>query len=223
MDFDEDVPSDNEQQEQFLVDNLDDDDAWNQRQRERSPTPVYDDHNKSKPRKRLIKKSSARESTPDLGIGYEEDAYGDAAADDMTGIVRDESDGGGPSSSSAAGGKRKRFGMEFSEEKRKEKKRREKGEKKFKLRKNGGYSAGGRLKDQEGDPEMKEMWDTIAGGDSEVCPMISVVVMFSIVLFQVSQETFFLFLFKNPDLNMTGSSLSGKAGVTNAVSLVSGS
>ncbi|XP_055829953.1 protein IWS1 homolog 1-like [Solanum dulcamara] len=167
VDFDEDVRSDNEQQEQFLGDNLDDDDAWNERQRERSPTPVYDDPNKSKPRKRLIKKSSARENTPDIGIGDEEDAYGGAAADDMTGLVRDESDGGGPSSSSAGDGKRKRFGMEFSEEKRKEKKRREKGEKKFKLRKNGGYSGGSRLKDQEGDQEMKEMWDTIAGGDSE--------------------------------------------------------
>ncbi|KAH0749155.1 hypothetical protein KY290_028387 [Solanum tuberosum] len=167
VDFDEDVRSDNEQQEQFLGDNLDDDDAWNQRQRERSPTPVYDDLNKSKPRKRLIKKSSARENTPDTGLGDEEDAYGGAAADDMTGNVRDELDGGGPSSSSAGGGKRKRFGMEFSEEKRKEKKGREKGEKKFKLRKNGGYSGGSRLKDQEGDREMKEMWDTIAGGDSE--------------------------------------------------------
>lgn len=182
MDFDEDVRSDNEQQEQFLGDNLDDDDAWNERQRERSPTPVYDDPNKSKPRKRLIKKSSARENTLDIGIGDEEDAYGGAADDDMTGLVRDESDGGGPSSSSAGGGKRKRFGMEFSEEKRKEKKRREKGEKKFKLRKNGGYSGGSRLKDQEGDQEMKEMWDTIAGGDSEVWLIISAVIMFPIVL-----------------------------------------
>ncbi|CAN4099792.1 unnamed protein product [Withania somnifera] len=166
VDFDEDVPSDNEQQEHFLADNLDDDDVWDQRQRERSPTPVYDDPNKSKPRKRLVKKSSAREHTPDIGIG-DEDAYGGADDDDMAGILRDESDGGGPSSSSAGGGKRKGFDMEFSEEKRKEKKRREKGEKKFKLRKNGGYSGGSRLKDQEGDQEMKEMWDTIAGGDSE--------------------------------------------------------
>ncbi|XP_060212594.1 protein IWS1 homolog 1 [Lycium barbarum] len=155
VDFDEDVRSDNEQ-EQFLGDNLDDDDAWDQRQRERSPTPVYDDPSKSKPRKRLIKKSSsARESTPDIGIG-DEDAYGD----DMAGLVRDESDGGGPSSSS---GKRKRF----SDDKGKEKKRGEKGQKKFKLRNNGGYSGGSRLKDQDGEQEMKEMWDTIAGGDSE--------------------------------------------------------
>ncbi|KAK4365800.1 hypothetical protein RND71_013680 [Anisodus tanguticus] len=162
VDFDEDVPSDNEKQEQFLGDNLDDDDAWDQRQQERSPTPVYDDPSKSKPRKRLIKKSSARESTPDIGIG-DEDAYGGAADDDMTGLVHDESDGGGgPSSSSAGGGKRKRFGMEKEKEKR-----RGKAEKKFKLRKNGGYAGGSRLKDQEGEQEMKEMWDTVAGGDSE--------------------------------------------------------
>ncbi|KAK6158451.1 hypothetical protein DH2020_005765 [Rehmannia glutinosa] len=39
----------------------------------------------------------------------------------------------------------------------------EKGEKKFKVRKSGG----GRMRDHEADPEMKEMWDTVAGGDSE--------------------------------------------------------
>ncbi|KAL0447723.1 UNVERIFIED_CONTAM: protein IWS11 [Sesamum latifolium] len=39
----------------------------------------------------------------------------------------------------------------------------EKGEKKFKMRKSGGR----RMRDHEADPEMKEMWDTIAGGNSE--------------------------------------------------------
>ncbi|KAL0447721.1 UNVERIFIED_CONTAM: protein IWS11 [Sesamum latifolium] len=39
----------------------------------------------------------------------------------------------------------------------------EKGEKKFKVRKSGGR----RLRGHEADPEMKEMWDTIAGGNSE--------------------------------------------------------
>ncbi|PHT95855.1 hypothetical protein T459_03737 [Capsicum annuum] len=42
-------------------------------------------------------------------------------------------------------------------------KRKEKAEKKFNPRKNGGYSGGSRLRDQE----MKDMWHTVAGGDSE--------------------------------------------------------
>lgn len=166
VDFNEDVQYDQEQHDNFL-DNLDDNDVWNQRQRERSPTPVYNEsYHKSKPRKGLIKKSSARESTPGFEI-VDNDASGGSTDDDMARIMRDESDGGGPSLSPKSGGKRKMFGKEISGEKRKEK-----GEMKFMLRKNGGYSGGSRLKDQDGDQEMKEMWDTVAGDDSEViCPL----------------------------------------------------
>lgn len=172
VDFDEDIQSDHDPQDNILDDNLDDD-GWDQRQRERSPTPVYDDDYKSKPRKRLIKKSDGKETATDLGFA-DEDVYDDG----MAGMVRDESDGGGPSYS--GGGKRKRFEKESSGEKRKEKKR-EKGEKKFKLRKNGGYSGSG-SRGNEGDQELKELWDTVAGGDSEVCGSL-IYVPSSIILF----------------------------------------
>ncbi|PHT58305.1 hypothetical protein CQW23_00668 [Capsicum baccatum] len=157
VNFDEDFQS-NQEQYVNLLDNLDEDDAWNQRKRWRSPIPLYNtsDH-KLKPRKRLIKKSSVRESTPGFGIG-DDDAYGGFTDDDMTRIVGDESDGGGPSPSPRGGGKRKMSGKDRSGEKRKEK-----GEKKFNPRKNAGYSGGSRLRDQE----MKDMWDTVAGGYSE--------------------------------------------------------
>lgn len=61
MDFDDDVQSDPEPQQggddRNLIDDEDEDD-W--RREERSPTPVYNQsESKSKPRKRLIKKSSA--------------------------------------------------------------------------------------------------------------------------------------------------------------------
>ncbi|PIN20152.1 hypothetical protein CDL12_07168 [Handroanthus impetiginosus] len=153
MDFDEDIQSDREEPQQHLLD--DEDDAFYDR-RERSPTPVYNDSN-SKPRKRLIKKSSGKDSGPvDFGL---EDDDGDVGGDyprdeDVAGSVRDDYSDGGK-------GKR-----EKNSEKRKivEKKRKgEKGEKKFKVRKSGG----GRMRDHEADPEMKEMWDTIAGGNSE--------------------------------------------------------
>nr|GMD78067.1 protein IWS1 homolog 1 [Ipomoea batatas] len=155
VDFDEDIQSDHDPQDNIL-----DDDGWDQRQRERSPTPVYDDDYKSKPRKRLIKKSGGgKETAPDLGFADEDD-YDDG----MAGMVRDESDGGGPSYSD--GGKRKRFEKESGGEKRKEKKR-DKGEKKFKLRKNGGYSGASRRGNDGDQEELKELWDTVAGGDSE--------------------------------------------------------
>ena len=60
VDFDDEVQSDHEPP---LAEK---DEVWEQRP-DRSPTPVYDDF-KSKPRKRLIKKSAGKESTPDLGI-----------------------------------------------------------------------------------------------------------------------------------------------------------
>ncbi|KAI5656376.1 hypothetical protein M9H77_25169 [Catharanthus roseus] len=172
MDYDDDMNSDQEPQGQdhnLLDDNFDDEDeGWN---RERSPTPVHDDY-KSKPRKRLIKKSSAADSGADFHLRDEDEGnYGVEDENDLAGIVRDESeDGGGPSSSSGGGGagKRKKFGKDSSGgERKKEKKRREvKGDKKFKAR-NMGYSGGRKSRDHEGDPEMKEMWDTLAGRDSE--------------------------------------------------------
>ena len=170
MDFDEDVQSDAEPQgddRNLLDDDEEDDGAW---RRERSPTPVYNDSDaKSKPRKRLIKKSTAAEEiAPDFGIGDEVDG------EDVEGIVRGDSDNDDPSSS--GGGKRKKVwkeggGGSRKREKKSKSERRvrhgsDKGGSKFKVKKSG-YS-GGTSRDHNGDAEVKEMWDTIAGGDSEV-------------------------------------------------------
>ncbi|CAK9173460.1 unnamed protein product [Ilex paraguariensis] len=178
MDYDE-VQSDQEPLDDprpnLLDDNLDDDDdddVWrSQRREERSPTPVYNDSDlKSKPRKRLIKKAtSSKDTTEDFDIDDNHNFDGDYN-DDVPGLVRDDSDGDGVTSSGGGGGKRKKIGKDNAGKKR-EKKLKLKhgavmGEKKYKVRKNGGYP-GGRSRDHEGDPEVKEMWDTIAGGDSE--------------------------------------------------------
>ncbi|XAR70680.1 hypothetical protein NMG60_11027617 [Bertholletia excelsa] len=157
------IPSDQGEDGQNLFDdNLDDEDEGDWRRRERSPTPVYNEADtKSKPRKRLVKKSG-KESTPDFGIAddYEEDDVGD--------IVRGDSD------YDSGGGKRRKLPKDDRGSRKKEKKstleRRErhggdKGGSKLKVKKVG--SLGRRSRDHEGDAEVKEMWDTIAGGDSE--------------------------------------------------------
>ncbi|KAM7525478.1 hypothetical protein LguiA_015380 [Lonicera macranthoides] len=155
MDYD-DIQSDQEPEVGNNNNLLDDDDDL---PLDRSPSPSFNDSDsKSKPRKRLIKKSSttAKETTPNLGDDYDDD--GEAAA----AFVRDESDGGYDS------GKRKKFSREDGGSGSRKKKlkldRREKGgsSSKFKVKK----SSGGRSRDHEGD-DVKEMWDTIAGGDSE--------------------------------------------------------
>ncbi|KAG9154656.1 hypothetical protein Leryth_021153, partial [Lithospermum erythrorhizon] len=152
VDFDDEVQSDPE------LPVAENDNGWDQRL-DRSPTPVYDDL-KSKPRKRLIKKSAGQERTPDFGI----------ADDGMGGGINDYDDGGSLGvmrDDSEDGGKRNMFsGGDKGKEK---KRRREKGgdSKKFKVRKNGGYSDASRLRDEDGDPDMKEMWDTIAPVDPE--------------------------------------------------------
>lgn len=156
MDFDEDIQSDRDEPQQHFLD--DEDDAAYDR-RERSPTPVYND-SKAKPRKRLIKKSSSSKNTGPVDFGLDDDEGGDGGdygggEDDMAGMVRENY---------SDGGKRKKERGEKSKSVEKRRKG-EKEVKKFKLSKSGG----GRMRDHEADPEMKEMWDTIAGGDSEVC------------------------------------------------------
>lgn len=160
MDFDE-IQSDREQspalREQELFDDVEDNvDDWNNR--ERSPTPVYDT-DKVKPRKRLVKKSA---------VGDESEAPAHL-------IDEDEEDFG------------REFAREGSEslEKKRRKKRREAGdgsgkkEKRHKFDKyagSGGKGGGSKLglsrkpmmSGRSKDHEVKEMWDTIAGGDSEV-------------------------------------------------------
>ncbi|KAM6556567.1 hypothetical protein CsatB_003586 [Cannabis sativa] len=151
MDYD-DVPSDTDQtperNQHLLDDHLLEDDDW-QGARERSQTPVHGtaSGSKSKPRKRLIKKShSTREDV--VAPEFIDDEDGDVDA-----FVGDGSDG-----------KRKKLGGGGKE-------KGHKGEKKFgnkagsssRLSKRGFSDKAAR--DQDG--EVKELWDTIAGGDSE--------------------------------------------------------
>lgn len=156
MDFDEpqsegEGPSTSLREEYLTLD----DDALDWRDRDRSQTPVHDsDKGSGKPRKRLVKKSG-KESIPDFPL---DDDVDEAAAD----YVRDYGSDGEPSSSQ----KRKKVdgGSRKKEKRFKSEKRHGKGEWK------GGSKSGslkGKSKHQDGDPDVKEMWDTIAGGDSE--------------------------------------------------------
>lgn len=122
--------------------------------RDRSQTPVYDT-DKSKPRKRLIKKSDTGNQSvaPGLEEVEEEEDHIPAMDDDEEGRKRKK----GKDSSAGKKEKRlkgeKRFGSSSGG----------KGGSKFGASKKGfGGKAG---KDHDG--EVKEMWDTIAGGDSE--------------------------------------------------------
>ncbi|KAK9092085.1 hypothetical protein Syun_026996 [Stephania yunnanensis] len=113
-------------------------------------TPVHefdDSGSKATPRKRLVKKSGGREDA-DFGIEDEEPAF-----------MRDEFASEPPSSQKRKGSKEDGF-------RKKEKKL--KGDKKFD--KGGKMSSkGGRLSAiyPGRDREMKELWDTVAGADSE--------------------------------------------------------
>ncbi|KAK9108291.1 hypothetical protein Syun_024302 [Stephania yunnanensis] len=114
-------------------------------------TPVHefdDSGSKATPRKRLVKKSGDRERAPDFGIADEEPAF-----------MKDEFASEPPSSQKRKGSKEDGF-------RKKEKKL--KGDKKFdkgeKMSSKGGSLSAiypGR------DREMNELWDTVAGADSE--------------------------------------------------------
>ncbi|KAJ7943886.1 transcription factor IWS1 [Quillaja saponaria] len=161
MDYD-DVQSDREQspephQQGLLNDFEDDGDDW--RGRERSQTPVYDNDalgSKSKPRKRLIKKG-------DTVKDYVAPELVDDEVDDIpASFVREGSE--------EEEGRKRKKGTDGGSGK---KEKRHKGEKRFgssgKSGSQFGFSkkgfSGKAGKDQDGD--VKEMWDTIAGGDSE--------------------------------------------------------
>lgn len=154
-------------QDDFLDDVADEIDNW---ERERSQTPVYDTDKVGKPRKRLIKKvagDGGKESgtasfvEPELVDDYEEE---EEEEEDYGGFDRE--------GSGDEGKKRKKFGMEKGK-----KKFSSKGEKKFGGKSGSGSKSGlmkkgmmysGKLVSGKDDGEVKEMWDTIAGGDSEV-------------------------------------------------------
>ncbi|KAG6780820.1 hypothetical protein POTOM_013699 [Populus tomentosa] len=160
MDYDE-MQSDGggqspEPHQNDILDELEDDiDNW---ERERSQTPVYDTDKVGKPRKRLVKKGgdSGRESG---SSSYVPPAFVDDDEEDYGGFEREGSVGDGNHT--------KKFAKD------KERKKFSKGEKKF-GGKGGSESKLGlkkgvptKLVSGKDDGEVKEMWDTIAGGDSE--------------------------------------------------------
>ncbi|CAL0331605.1 unnamed protein product [Lupinus luteus] len=154
--------------QQGLADDFEEEDVDNLHGRDRSQTPVYDNNDsRAKPRKRLIKKSDAGKQpvAPELYDEVEEEE------DNAPRFAREGSEEGD------ARHKRKKGKEVASGSGKKEK--RHKGEKRFagSNSSGGGKSAskfgssrrgisgnGGRDHDGE---EVKEMWDTIAGGDSE--------------------------------------------------------
>ncbi|KAK3428746.1 hypothetical protein EUGRSUZ_E00221 [Eucalyptus grandis] len=168
MDFD-DMPSDREQSpaprqlhDHFLDDGLEDDvggDDW-KTGRDPSQTPVYDrdqSESKSRPRKRLVKKGAGGSKASDLGL--------DDFADDDEGFS-----GGGAGDFAGESSEERRLKRKSGKEGgsgRKEK--RHKGEKrhgtKSGIPKKGAVYPGRSSRDHDG--EVKEMWETIAGGDSE--------------------------------------------------------
>ncbi|XP_027360880.1 protein IWS1 homolog 1-like isoform X2 [Abrus precatorius] len=151
MDYD-DVQSDREPSpEPNQLDDFDEDvDDW--RGRDRSQTPVYDtDPARSKPRKRLIKKSDAGKQSvaPELEDEVEEEDF-PARSEEGDGRKRKKGKDGGSGKKEKRLKGEKRFGGG-------------KGASKFGASKQGFSGKAG--KDHDG--EVKEMWDTIAGGDSE--------------------------------------------------------
>ncbi|GMH11932.1 hypothetical protein Nepgr_013773 [Nepenthes gracilis] len=172
MDYD-DLQSDEEQPQDSLKDNthdFDDDDVDDDWRRERSPTPVYNEpepfDSKSKGRKRLIKKSDKHSSVPPELNDFSDDGRGFVGGDESSpeALVGVESDD--PASHSVSKKEKRKGSKDDGSEKRKREKHgenisggKDRGRAKLSLRRGKGGD--------DGDPEMKEMWDTIAGGDSE--------------------------------------------------------
>lgn len=163
--MDPDMPSDREPSAEpgNPVDDYEEED-W---RRERSPTPVLDsavDEDKvGKPRKRLVKRG-AKESSQDHS-GSPLAAIAGEGLDDWE---EEEEDEEASSSKKRKASYLLKMGKEGSEKKEKRRSSSSKMERSAgKLSKVGskGYEGS---RDQGGDPEIKELWDTIAGGDSEV-------------------------------------------------------
>ncbi|KAF8662906.1 hypothetical protein HU200_055488 [Digitaria exilis] len=165
MDPDARDPSPEPQPYDDLNDDLGDADDW---ARERSPTPVHGDDggagSSSKPRKRLLKKGGGGggggvpgdDGLEDFGL---EDADADPAAEAKkrkgSSALRDLARGGA--------------GKEKKEKKRRREddgRGRDSGMAREKRGSGGRGSGGGEVQD-DGEREIQELWDTIAGGESE--------------------------------------------------------
>ncbi|KAG7011365.1 Protein IWS1-like 1, partial [Cucurbita argyrosperma subsp. argyrosperma] len=154
MDFDH-IQSDGEQSpEPYNPDELLDEDIGDWGGRQRSQTPVYDaEEPQARPRKRLIKKSLAGKETVPSNLVDDYDDARDFSADQF---VREGSEERKRKRAISSGKKEKRFKVDN----------------KFGSSSSGGKSrlskkafSGKGMKDQDGD--VKEMWETIAGGASD--------------------------------------------------------
>ncbi|CAL9059775.1 protein IWS1 homolog 1-like [Musa acuminata AAA Group] len=152
--MDPDMPSDREPSPEpaYPIEDEDEDEGdW--RRRERSPTPVMSsmaDGKGGKPRKRLVKKT-----------GSPAPAFGEEGLDDWEdeGLSSKKMRKTSPSLKEGKGGSWKKEKGQSSSSK---------GDwSSAKVSKSAPKGYGGGSRGQEADPEMEELWNTIAGGDSE--------------------------------------------------------
>lgn len=129
-----------------LYDEEEDDDNW---RRERSPTPVLDGNRGGKPRRRLVKKGGGERDggSPEPFLGEDLDDWVEEPS-------RRTKEGSKEWSKGVSGGRNE-----------KSERRRGKGEW-VGMERRSGY--GGSSRNNGGESEINELWETIAGGDSEV-------------------------------------------------------
>ena len=161
-----------------LEDDLDDDGAdWN---RDRSPTPVHggggDDGSSSRPRKRLLKKGGGGKG--DGGGGMPADDLEDWGEDAAAGLADDDV-GGDPDADRKRKGSSSLRDLARGGGKDKHEKKRRKEDVGMVREKRGSSSGGkgsgggrgggdrGEDQDEEGEKEIQELWNTIAGDGSE--------------------------------------------------------
>ena len=116
-------------------------------QRERSPTPVHASGESGKPRKRLVKKSG-RESSMENVFG-----------------VEDLDDWGGETSGAKKRKNSEGSSKEYDGGSSKKGKAKQKSQRASEKMSKSGYDG---FRDHGRDSEINEMWNTVAGGDSEV-------------------------------------------------------
>lgn len=150
----DDVPSDREPSP--YTGNQFDDDSGDEWRRERSPTPAYDQDKVGKPRKRLVKKG-AKESSPEHSGSPVGQAFGGEDLDDW------EEEEPVKKKKSSSG----KLGKDSSGQKEKRKVLPKPGRSAGKASSSGSKGYGVGSADHESDLEVQELWDTIAGDDSE--------------------------------------------------------
>lgn len=150
----DDLPSDREPSP--YTGNQIDDESGDEWRRERSPTPTYDEDKVGKPRKRLIKKG-AKDSSPEHSGSPAGQAFGGEDLDDW-----EEEEPVRKKKSFS-----EKMGNDSSSKKERRKVLQKPGRSAGKASSSGlkGYGVGSA--DHESDPEVQELWDTIARDDSE--------------------------------------------------------